>query len=243
MCIVVGSILFLGRAVAQETCPTEVKVLLAMPTAQPAVLAFGFTDEAKGIVYFFDTDSLELLLQGIIIRIRQGSNNDLTVKLRLPDGSAAEKISQLRARFPCEADRTQTSVTESYSIGRPYRASKVPEIGADVYGLLSGSQKQLLEGARFAIDWTRVRRIATINSTRWKTGRRSPYGKLSLELWEWPAGNILEVSERISPAENAPNPTDLEALVRAKELPLSLDQDMKTTTVLKALTTYSRPLK
>jgi hypothetical protein len=243
ICIAIGSVLFLGRVVAQETCPTEVKVLLAAPAAQPAVAAFGFKKEAASVVYFFDTDSLDLLLQGVIIRIRQGSNNDLTVKLRPPNRNAAKEVSQLRAQFSCEVDRTQAAETESYAVERQYKTAKVPEIGADVYGLLSDSQKQLLKTARFAIDWARVRRIATINSTQWKTSRRSPYGKLALELWEWPAGKILEVSAKVSPAQDASNHLDLEDLVRAKGLPLSLDQNTKTTTVLKALTNYSRSMK
>jgi hypothetical protein len=243
ICIAIASVLFLGRVVAHETCPTEVKVLLASPAPQPAVAAFGFKKQAASVVYFYDTDSLDLLLQGVIIRIRQGSNNDLTVKFRPPNGNTAEKISQLRAQFSCEVDRTPAAETESYAVALQYKTAKVPENGTDVYGLLSDSQKQLLNAGRFAIDWVQVRKMATINSTQWKTSRRSPYGKLALELWEWPAGKILEVSAKISPAQDASNHLDLEDLVRAKGLPLSLDQNTKTTTVLKALTNYGRSRK
>jgi hypothetical protein len=243
ICIAIGLVLFLGRVIAQQPCPTEVKVLLASPVAQPAVTAFGFKKKAASVVYFFDTDSLDLLLQGIIIRIRQGSTNDLTVKLRPPNGTAAAETSRLRAQFSCEVDRTPGAEIESYAVGRQYQTANIPEFGTDVYGLLSDSQKQLLKTARSAIDWTRVRRIATINSTQWKTTRQSPYGKLALELWEWPAGQILEVSAKISPAQDASNHLDLEDLVRAKGLPLSLDQNTKTTTVLKALTNYGRSPK
>ena len=239
-CIAIALVSFLGRVVAHETCPTEVKVLLASPAAQPAIAAFGFKKEAASVVYFYDTNSRELLLHGVIIRIRQGSNNDLTVKLRPPNGNAAEEMSRLRAQFACEVDRTQAAEIESYAVERQYETAKIPEIGADVYDRLSDSQKQLLRAARFSIDWTRVKRIATINSTQWKTSRRSAYGKLALELWEWPAGRILEVSAKISPAQYASNRLDLADLVRAKGLPLSLDQNTKTTTVLRSADSSSQ---
>jgi hypothetical protein len=240
--IAIGSAVFLGRVVAQETCSTEVKVILASPAPQPAVSAFGFRKEAAGVVYFFDTDSLDLLLQGVVIRIREGSNNDLTVKLRPPNGNAARDYSQLRERFPCEVDRTPTAEIESYAIGRQYTAAKLPEIGTDVYSLLSNSQKQLLKAARVAIDWSRVIRIATVNSTRWRTSRRSPYGKLALELWEWPAGKILEVSAKASRAQDESKHLDLQALVESKGLFISPDQNTKTTTVLSAPRTHGPSL-
>jgi hypothetical protein len=233
------SALVLGRVVAQDTCPTEIKVILASPAAQSVVSTFGFKKKIAGVVYFFDTDSLDLLLQGVIIRVRQGGSNDLTVKLRPPNGTATEQISQLRERFPCEVDRTTESEIESYAIGRQYKAASVAEIGTEIHGLLSDSQKQLLKAARVSIDWTRVRRIASINSTQWKTSRRSSYGRLALELWEWPAGKILEVSAKISPAQDASKHLDLQELVEAKGFSLSLDQDTKTTTVLRAIAGHS----
>jgi hypothetical protein len=208
--------MILGRVVARETCSTEVKVILALPSAQSAVSAFGFGNEAAGVIYFFDTESRDLLHQGLIIRIRQGSNNDLTVKWRPPDGSAAGERAQLREQFPCEVDRTPTADIESYAIGRQYKAAKLPEFGTDVYGLLSDSQKQLLKDARVAVDWTRVVRVATVNSTKWSTSRRSPYGKLALELWAWPAGKIIEVSAKPTGVQYESKPLHLEALALAE---------------------------
>ena len=42
--------------------------------------------KATGHVYFFDTNARDLLSQGVIVRLRQGVDNDLTVKLRPPEG-------------------------------------------------------------------------------------------------------------------------------------------------------------
>jgi hypothetical protein len=221
----------LGRALAQ-TCSTEVKVILAAPSPQSAVSAFGFAKEAAGAIYFFDTEARDLLHQGLIIRIRQGSSNDLTVKWRPSDGGAAGKRAQLREQFSCEVDRTPRADIESYSAGRGYEAAKLPESGTEVYGLLSESQKQLLEAARVAIDWARVVRVATVHSTQWSTSRRSPYGKLALELWEWPAGRVLEMSARPTAKQHESKAQQLEALAESKGLVASPDQDTKSTTVL-----------
>jgi hypothetical protein len=238
----IGLATSLGDAVARETCSTEVKVILASPVTESAVSALQFRKEGAGVVYFFDTESLDLLRQGVVVRIRQGSINDLTVKVRPPNGSLAGEA-QLREQFPCEIDRTPTAEIESYASGRQYRSAELPENGAVVYGLFNDSQKQLLNAVRVSIDWTRVIRIVTVNSTRWRTSRQSPYGKLMLELWEWPAGKILEVSGKAPRTQDEAKHLDLRALVISKGLLVSPDQDTKTATVLGATGARAHSLK
>jgi hypothetical protein len=231
----IGSLLFLCAVRAQENCPVEVKLLLSSPAAQPVITALGFKRRTEGLVYFFDTESLDLLTQGIIVRIRQGANDDLTVKLRPPKGKPAEDRSQLREHFPCEIDRTRAAADTSYAVGRPYKVAKVPDIGTDVFNLLSASQKNLLKVAGVSIDWARVGRIASIHSTKWQTGTQSPYGKLALELWEWPAGKTLEISAKAPPASGESKYKQLARLLEMNGLSLNANQDTKTTTVLKTL--------
>jgi hypothetical protein len=232
-----GVVLLLRPACAEVGCPVEVKILLASPVAQPAITSFGFKKETASLIYFFDTSSLDLLTQGVIVRVRQGANNDLTVKLRPPKSGRADSRSQLGAQFPCEIDRTRAASETSYAVGKQYNAAKVPEHGTDIYKQFSDSQKRLLHAAGVSIDWATVSRIATIHSTKWQTKTQSPYGKLALELWEWPVGKILELSAKAPPASDASKYAELERLLEKKGLLLNASQDTKTTTVLKTFAT------
>ena len=102
----IGSILFLAHALhAEEKCPVEIKLLLSPPTTQTVIASLGFKNEAAGHVYFFDTHALDLFMQGVIVRVRQGANNDLTVKVRLPKSDPQVDSFRLHERFPCEIDR------------------------------------------------------------------------------------------------------------------------------------------
>jgi hypothetical protein len=228
----IGSMLLLGSANAEVRCPVEVKLLLASPDAHPVIAALGFKKETTGVVYFFDTDSLELLMQGVIVRVRQGAKNDLTVKLRPLKGGRMDDRSYLDEQFPCEIDRTPAAAETSYAVGRSYIAAKVPENGAGIYDQLSDLQKKLLHDAGISIDWSRVRQVAKIHSTEWRTKPQSSYGKLALELWEWPAGKILELSSKAPAAADAAKYGELERLAKLKGLDLNASQDTKTTTVL-----------
>jgi hypothetical protein len=227
----IASILLLGPAYAQVKCPVEVKILLASQEVQPVISAFGFKKQTAGLVYFFDTPPLDLLMQGVIVRIRQGADNDLTLKLRPPKGERTDDRSQLGEHFPCEIDHTGAAAETSYAVERQYDA-KVPENGIDIYNQFSDLQKQLLREAGVSIDWVRVRRIAAINSTAWQTKTQSPYGKLALELWEWPSGKILEISAKAPPAADVSKYAELKRLLEMKGLSLNAGQDTKTTTVL-----------
>src|SRR5271170_1797766 len=154
-----GAVLFLGSPLhAEEKCPVEVKLLLSPQAIQTVIESLGFENKTAGRVYFFDTDELNLLKQGVIVRVRQGADNDLTVKVRVPEGSTRLDNSQLRQHFPCEIDRTGAGENTSYSVSRKYKTLQVPELGNDIASLLSPSQERLLREARVAIDWARVMR-------------------------------------------------------------------------------------
>jgi hypothetical protein len=144
------------------------------------ITSLSFEKETKTRVYFFDTDALELLKQGVIVRVRQGADNDLTVKVRVPAGSNQANNSKLREHFPCEIDRTGAGEDTDYSVRCKYKAPQVAETGVDISSLLSPSQVRLLREARAAIDWARVRQIANIKSTKWETTAQSPFRKLAL---------------------------------------------------------------
>ena len=91
---------------ARETCPVEVKLLLSTQAAQTAIGSLGLVKKTAARVYFYDTGTLDLFKQGVILRLRAGADNDLTVKMRQPDSD--EQIpSRLPESIPCEIDQTR----------------------------------------------------------------------------------------------------------------------------------------
>jgi len=219
---------------ARETCPVEVKLLLSAQAADNAIGSLGLAKKSASRVYFFDTETLDLFRQRVIVRVRQGADNDLTIKVRQPERQEQGHPERLHGRFPCEIDQTRDGGHVSYSVGNSVKSGKVPETGKDVRKLLSSAQARLLREAGASIDWERVKRVAAIDSTKWTTSAQSPNGKLALELWNWPEGAILELSARAGAESAAAAYSGLEQLAQAKGLALSAIQDTKTGTVLQS---------
>src|SRR5208283_4172667 len=142
---------------AQEQCGVEAKLLLAPAAVQAAVPALGAKHKSQVRVFFFDTDQLDLLSQGVIVRLRQGVNAELTVKIRHPEGKAFSDPSAGHEKFKCEIDLVGGRGIASYSLQTSYAESLVPETGEGISQSLSGPQKALLKEAQVSIDWSRVR--------------------------------------------------------------------------------------
>lgn len=228
---------------AAEECSVEVKLLLPPPTIQLVIGSLGFQKQAAGRVYFFDTGDLELLKQGVIVRVRQGANNDITVKVRVPGGEGQIGASPLRQQFPCETNRTRDGEDTDYSVGRKYTVQQVPEMGSDISSVLSPLQRRLLREAGASIDWSRVKRIADVKVTKWEGTALSPFSKLTLEMWDWSTGNILELSAKVKPDAGPSKYAELQRLVDMKGLASSPSQGAKTTIVLETVTNQAPTLR
>lgn len=234
--LICGLLLLCGALHAQETCDSEAKLLLSPDQSQAAVAALNAKKEATGQVYFYDIKTLDLLSHGVILRLRQGADNDFTVKLRpatdqkFPDPSAG------REDYKCEVDLTGSGAIDSYSIRRPYAGGgQIPETGNDILGILSAGQQKLLQQSRVSIDWTRVRKVVAISYTIWQIKSQPQFRKLTLELWEWPGGRVLELSTKMRADAGLATYTALEELVKHLGLSLNSVQGAKTSTVLKGL--------
>ena len=215
---------------AQEKCGAEVKLLLVASETQTALTSLNAGKKTTGQVYFFDTNSLDLLSQGVIVRLRQGTAADLTVKLRLPTERKTLAKPGSNNRYKCEDDVIGGVPVRSYSMQTKFTGS-LPLTGREVLELLSPAQQQLLEQTHVSIDWSRVTRIADIKSTEWQIKAQPPFPKLALELWEWPTGEVLELSTKVG-VDAAPSTyTQLEHLVATKGLSLS-SQKSKTALAL-----------
>jgi uncharacterized protein YjbK len=230
-------LLLTSASYAEERCAVEVKLLLSAADAHATVVALKLEKETRGQIYFFDTADLDLLSKGVIVRLRQGANNDLTVKVRSPTGQRFVDPSRGREDFKCELDLTGDRAIRSYSIRSKYAESQVPDAGQDISNLLSQGQRKLLKEALVSIDWTRVKSVAYIKSTDWETKAQRPLNKLTLELWEWPAGNILELSTKVEAEKGLSTLAELRRLVNAKGLAVSSSQRSKTSMVLESFLT------
>jgi hypothetical protein len=221
---------------AQENCNGEVKLMLLPGEAQAAITALGARKAMAGRVYFFDTDALNLLSQGAMVRLRRGANNDLTVKLRLPSGKPFIAPSEVGDDFKCEIDLTGDGADVSYSAGSRYAKKQLPQTGHDVSILLSPTQIKLLNDAQVSVAWSSIKRIAEIKSTVWQTQVDPQFGKLMLELWEWDGGKILELSMKVPKDKGSSTYAELQQLAKTKGLTLSPIQRAKTRIVLDAIT-------
>jgi hypothetical protein len=86
------------------------------------------------------------------------------------------------------------------------------------------------------IDWKRDKRIAEIQSTSWTSRAKPPLGKLSVELWEWSGGSLLEVSTRVAADARLATFVELRDLANKKGLALDTNQRSKTTIALGQIT-------
>jgi hypothetical protein len=231
----IATLLMVSSLHGQETCSEEVKLLLSPTQVQAAVPNLQARGETHGRVYFYDTPELNLLSKGVILRLREGAEIDLTAKLRPVSGEKFVDPSGGRERYKCEVDLNDGVENESFSVQKKYVAAKAPQTGEEVFRLLSVGQKKLLEDAKVQIDWKGVRRVAEIRSTSWTTRAKPPLGKLSLELWEWPGGSVLEVSTKVAPAAGQATYVELRELAKKNGLALSGDQRSKTAIALRAI--------
>jgi len=220
---------------SQDRCNVEVKLLLSPTQTQAAITSLNFEKEAAGHVYFFDTNALDLLSQGLIVRLRQGASNDFTIKLRPPGNAKPFVPTNIGEGFDGEIDLIGGAASPSYTVRSKYTATHVPETGIEISNLLDAGQKKLLTKAQISVDWTRVKRIAGIQATSWQTKAQPHFRKLTLELWEWPGGRILELSTKVGPDAGPSTYTELQRLVGTKRLSLNATQRAKTSMVLETL--------
>ena len=227
---------FCSASHAQERCSVEVKLLLSPMETQTAKSTLNVKKEVVGFVYFFDTDSLDLLAKGVILRLRRGADSDLTIKLRPHQGEKFFATPGDDEDFKCEEDFTGDGAQLSYSIRRKYTEEQLAETGGDISHLLSQRQNKLLKEAHISVDWSRVKRVVEIKSTTWETRAPAQIRKLTLEAWEWPDGKLLEISTRVRPDDGPPAYAELQKLANANGLSLSLFQGLKTRIVLESVT-------
>jgi CYTH domain len=232
----IATFLLIPSLHAQETCEEEVKLLLSPTQVQLAVPALQSRKETHRRIYFYDTPGLDLLKNSVVLRLREGAEIDITTKLRPRNGETFSDPSGGRERYKCEVNLTGGVENPSFSVQKKYVAAKVPETGEELFQLLTEGQRKLLEDSKVQIDWKRIKRLPAIQSTTWTTKAKPRLGKLSLELWEWPGGSVLEVSTKVAPDAGQATYAELKDLAHKNGLALNTTQRSKTGLTLEQIT-------
>ena len=233
--VLIVAFAFVSSLHGQERCSEEVKLLLSPTQVQAVIPVLQARRESHGRVDFYDTPALALLSKGVVLRLREGTESDLTVKLRPLSGERFADPSGGREDYKCEVDLNDGAEAQSFSMQTKFAGAKAPETGEELLRELSVGQKKLLEESKVPIDWRRVKRVAEIRSTGWATRAKGPLGKLDVELWEWPGGSILEVSTKVGPNEGQATYLKLQELAKKNGLALNASQRSKTAIALRAI--------
>lgn len=234
--LVVVSLVLSAASRASDSCGAELKLQLVPGQAQAAVVSLKAFGEDHNRIYFYDTPQLSLLAKGLILRIRQGANNDLVVKLRPDSEKQFSDRTMQKKGFKCESEINAGVASPSFSTTRKLNQSSVPQTGEELEPLLTKGQRELLQDAGIVVDWAQVRRIVDIESTIWTVPSPSrPLTGLSLEFWKWKNGTSLELSTKSS-ADGATAALDeLKSMLQQNHLDLNSVQQPKTTTALKSV--------
>jgi hypothetical protein len=233
--LIVVSLIFATTLHASDTCGEEVKLLLSPSQVQSAVTSLNAAKQAHSQIYFYDTPQLDLLAKGLIFRIRQGADNDFTVKLRPASEQQFSARATEREGFKCQGEVIDGVEGPSYSMQSKYVASNVPQTGDELSILLTKGQRQLLKASGVVVNWAQIRRVIDIQSTSWNVPLQPPLGKLSLELWEWSNGKSLEISTKVAADAGSNAYVELENVAKRNHLDLSSDQRAKTATALRSI--------
>jgi hypothetical protein len=237
-CWRVGSVLWVsllcGAAYAQEACDAEAKLLISPAQTQQALTALHAGKPSRRHVYLYDTDQLELLSHGLIVRLRAGAQGDLTLKLRSNKKEVCTCPSEGGEAAKCEADLVGSDVLTSYSIGKDLKGFSFPRTGEQVHSALSVEQLKVLSVEGISVDWLRVKAKAEIRSTEWTARPSGPLKNVTIELWEWPGGTILELSTKAKLRKGTAALRELRGLAENSGLSIPENQIAKTSVVLRA---------
>lgn len=234
------AILLCGAQATLAQCRAEVKLLVSPSNVRRSVTALHAGTESARQIYLFDTEDLQLLSHGVILRLRKGAESDLTVKLRW-DNRSPRQAPESGESMKCETDFVGRAALSSYSLARRWKHKSTPRTGEALHAALCAAQLRLLAAAGIAIDWHRVKRIAEIRATEWQVSGNGSLKKVSIELWEWPTGKVLELSSKADNPERGQSMLGLlRGMALASGLTLRLNQEPKTNTVLHAVTAARR---
>jgi len=210
-------------------CPVSVTLRLNSAEVDRAYVALGKPKALRTQVVLYDTPSLSLLGQGVTIRYRSGGYQDLTVKIRTtPSAFAPSAISGEVLR--CETDHVGGDIRHARSLIQKYSGG-APGEGLEFYQALTSDQRKLLASAGVQIPWEQLQSFP-VTVTEWTSGMGTSFSGLSLENWEWSAGEMLELRAKADAGAVPAVEAALRKWVASRQLVVEEDQRNKVATFL-----------
>jgi len=218
---------------AQHHCSAEVKLLVSPQQIQQALATFRVGKPSYGQIYLYDSENLDLLSQGLILRLRTGVKGDLTVKVRSSEVENC-RCSVYRVKAgKCEVDFVGSQVFTSYSISEAWKRAEDVDSGPQLHSVLGTEQVQVLLASGISVDWRQITPRAKIQATTWDAHPDGPLKKVTIELWEWPGGRILELSAKAKSQNGADAMKILRQMAEGHALNVEKNQVTKTAFVLR----------
>jgi hypothetical protein len=229
--------------------PVEIKVNLAGSVEQ-ALSMLDLEGGSERQVWFLEDTTpgldpaLPLLAAGIILRVRSGTSEDSTVKLRpcrrtqltadWSEGFEDKDDFEYRVEEDWAGPRRSLAASAVQELD-PGAMAVVTEEESDPSSLFGKQQKQFLRDcADLRINLEAVTPLGPVRATTWK-GIAIGDDEANIERWQVGDLDVLELSIRVDD-----DPEDhqrrFEAAVRSLGLPIDKDHDSKTRRVLLELT-------
>ena len=133
----------------------------------------------------------------------------------------------------CEADFVGSQVFTSYSISEAWKRAEDVDSGQQLHSVLGTEQVQVLLASGISVDWRQITPRAKIQATTWDAHPDGPLKKVTIELWEWPGGRILELSAKAKSQNGADAMKILRQMAEGHALNVEKNQVTKTAFVLR----------
>lgn len=157
-------------------------------------------------IFYFDTKELELLQNGVILRIRrkQDETFDTTVKYRAESIMEVPRLATKTQRLvECELDSLSSKIPPYTSCDLTVSSKKILQSLDDDSNFtqhFTSDQKKFI-GHYYKIPWNQLKMFGRIISNEWQL-KGIEGGDIKFELWTLPNGQrILEASLRPSKEE------------------------------------------
>lgn len=191
------------------------------------------------VIYFFDTNDLELYESGLVLRARKikGHTDNSTVKLRPVDPAQIPEQWKGRAEFHIEMDVVGEKFVCSAKVDSDEKRGEIDEVVAGeraMEKLFSGVQEELIKDyAPADVDWSVLVPLGPIEVRKWEFEPEGLDHELTVEMWVLPDGtDLVELSIKVDPAEAESSRADLASYLAGGGFDIEGDQKTKTKTAL-----------
>lgn len=231
------------KADTLEGSRAELKVMVDEAAIDDVRAALGLEHDLaqERAVWFYDSETLDLLGAGVILRARSvhGDDDDSTVKIRPLAAEEVDPVWFEEAGFKCEVDANPVAAASSCSFTTEQAEDQIEEAAdgeRDLDSLFSSEQEDFL-AAHGPPDfkWSELAPLGPIDALVWKLESDDLPAALTAEHWQLPGARMLEVSIKIDAGETQEGMEELLAWLADRDVPLAGEQESKTRRALEAL--------